>query len=98
MFTRLLDNLKNKNITTCMTSLLQRDSIDSQFEVSSMMDNWIIIRYQRQGELRKRFLYIHKARGIAHSQKTAELIFSHNGPRLNRFLSAEDWEEISCDS
>lgn len=81
MLTRLLDNMKGKGITTLLTSLTPGTGSDESTEVavSSIMDTWIIIRYQRIRMERYRNIYVHKARGIGHSQGVGELVISGTG-------------------
>lgn len=85
MLTRLLDYMKGKGITTLLTSLTPGIGSDEETEagVSSIMDTWIIIQFQRTRNGRRRRIYVHKARGIAHSQAMGELVFSRSGPTVS---------------
>ena len=76
MLTRLMDHLKEKGVTTLLTSLTPGGGLDEETEtaVSSIVDTWIIVRYSPTKAGRQRRINVHKARGIAHSQDSRELI------------------------
>ena len=84
MLTRLLDFCKMKQINVLMTSLTPGGaSADlSQTEVSSIVDTWLIISYQLDKSERRRFISVHKARGLAHSNSVGLLIMSERGPQV----------------
>ena len=87
MLTRLLDYVKFSGITVFMTSLTSAKgpAEDSEAEISSIVDVWIIIQFQRAKQHRRRQLHVHKARGQAHSEETAELILSDAGIEIRTF-------------
>ena len=92
MLIRLLDYIKAKGINTLITSLTSGSGSDeeTETEVSSIVDTWIIIRFQRTHGTRQRQIYVHKARGIAHSQSIGELVLSASGPMVKPFPGALD--------
>jgi circadian clock protein KaiC len=84
MLTRLIDMLKDANITGVFTSLTFGGSALEQTEttISSLMDTWILVRaFEGDGE-RNRGLMILKARGTAHSNQVREFVMSDNGIEL----------------
>ena len=84
MMTRLIDFLKNKQITTVFTSLTSGGSASEQSEVgiSSLMDTWLLLRNIETDGERNRLLYILKSRGMAHSNQVREFILSDDGIAL----------------
>ena len=94
MFIRLFDTLRAKGVTVLMPSLTLGSHVGEQTDagISSLADTWIIIRYQRVSGKRLRRIYVHKARGIAHSPEMRELVFSSSGPVVRPF-SHEDGKE-----
>ena len=81
MIIRLLDHLKGLGMTVVMPSLVagSGSAEETETEVSSMVDAWIIIQFVRDQGVRQRRIYVHKARGIGHSQAVGELTFSSSG-------------------
>jgi circadian clock protein KaiC len=84
MMMRIVDSLKNKQITSLFTSLTSGGSAFEQCEVgiSSLMDTWILLRNIETDGERNRLLYILKSRGMAHSNQVREFILSDNGIAL----------------
>ncbi|OHB50252.1 MAG: KaiC 1 [Planctomycetes bacterium GWF2_41_51] len=84
MMTRLIDFLKNNQITTIFTSLTGGGAASEQSEVgiSSLMDTWLLLRNIETDGERNRLLYILKSRGMAHSNQVREFILSDNGIQL----------------
>ena len=95
MLVRLLHYLKARGVTVIMPSLTRGSGTEeeSDTEVSSLVDTWIIIRFIRERGIRRRQIYVHKARGINHSQAVGELILSHDGPLVRDFDGDSDGEE-----
>jgi circadian clock protein KaiC len=84
MLTRLIDYLKNQGVTSIYTSLTEGGSAEQQSEVdiSSLMDTWLLLRaIESEGE-RNRLLYILKSRGMAHSNQVREFVLGNDGVRL----------------
>src|SRR6185295_20129244 len=84
MLTRLIDFLKIKQITGMFTSLTSSSSAmeDSEVDVSSLMDAWLLVKTVESNGERNRGLYILKARGIAHSNQVREFLLTDNGIQL----------------
>jgi circadian clock protein KaiC len=81
MFTRIIDYLKNRNITAIFTDLLTAApeiSIGSA-QVSSLADTWIMVRNRESGRERIRLINIIKSRGMNHSQEINQLVMADNG-------------------
>ena len=66
MLLRLVDFLKEKQITALMTTLTGGSDAQEQTEVniSSLVDAWLLLRDIESGGERNRGLYILKARGL----------------------------------
>jgi len=84
---RLIDFLKQQQITTVFTSLTTGGSTasaaeDSQVGVSSLMDAWLLLRNVEFNGERNRTLYVLKARGTAHSNQVREFVLSDAGIAL----------------
>jgi circadian clock protein KaiC len=91
MMTRVIDFLKNKQITTIFTSLTAGGSASEQSEVgiSSLMDTWILLRNLETNGDRKRLLYILKSRGMAHSSRVRQFMLTDNGIELLEWAGVE---------
>ncbi len=92
MLTRLIDFLKMRQITGMFTSLTSAESAieDSQVDVSSLMDAWLLVRTIESNGERNRGLYILKARGIAHSNQVREFLLTDHGIDLiDAYIGAE---------
>lgn len=81
MITRLLDILKEKQISCFMTYLLsthrEEDSTDAG--ISSIVDSWILLRHIELNGERNRGMYILKSRGMAHSNQIREFVITSKG-------------------
>ena len=84
MLTRLIDFLKQRQITAMFTSLTgsTSDIEDSEVGVSSLMDAWLLVKNIESNGERNRGLYILKARGIAHSNQIREFLLTDHGIEL----------------
>ena len=84
MLTRLMDFLKMKQITGMFTSLTSAGTQleDSEVDVSSLMDAWLLVKNIEANGERNRGLYILKARGIAHSNQVREFLLTDDGIEL----------------
>jgi len=84
MLTRLIDFLKSRQITAMFTSLTSggHNLEDSEVDVSSLMDTWLLVKNIESNGERNRGLYILKARGIAHSNQVREFLLTDNGIHL----------------
>ena len=87
MMTRIIDFLKNKQITAVFTSLTDGGSAIEQSEVgiSSLMDTWILLRNIEVNGDRTRMLYILKSRGMAHSSQVRQFVLTDDGIELLKF-------------
>ncbi|MBD3241691.1 MAG: circadian clock protein KaiC [Chitinivibrionales bacterium] len=81
MLLRLLDYLKTRRATVVMTSLTPGSAVaeETETEVSSLADTWIVSAFERRKRTRNRRLYVLKSRGMAHSSAVAELRLSADG-------------------
>jgi circadian clock protein KaiC len=84
MLMRLLDFLKNRQITAMFTNLTGNHDVEEQTEsgISSLTDTWILTRDLELNGERNRCLYVLKSRGMAHSNQIREFLFSSAGVRL----------------
>ena len=84
MAMRLVDYLKGKGITTLMTTLTSGGGHLEQTEVniSSLIDTWLLLRDMEAGGERNRGLYILKSRGMAHSNQIREFRLTNRGIEL----------------
>jgi circadian clock protein KaiC len=92
MLTRLIDFLKLRQVTGLFTSLTSAESAieDSEVDVSSLMDTWLLVRTIESNGERNRGLYVLKARGIAHSNQVREFLLTDHGIELiDAYIGAE---------
>ena len=79
---RLIDFLKQQQITTLFTSLNPDGGAtleEAQIGVSSLMDTWLLLRNVEFNGERNRTIYVLKSRGMAHSNQVREFILSDDG-------------------
>jgi circadian clock protein KaiC len=81
MLTRMIDFLKTENITALFTSLTTggTELETTEAMISSLMDTWILSIAERVERRRRRWLYVLKSRGMAHSDEVREFRFSNEG-------------------
>ncbi|WP_424355384.1 circadian clock protein KaiC [Methanobacterium sp. MBAC-LM] len=79
MLTRLIDFLKDKQITSLATSLSLMGQVETDVGVSSLMDTWIDLRSKENNGERNRTLDIIKSRGMVHSNQMREFLITSNG-------------------
>ena len=84
MLTRLIDFLKERQITAMFVSLTSGGNYAEQTEVgiSSLIDTWLLLREMELSGERNRGLYVVKSRGMAHSHQVRECILTNNGIKL----------------
>jgi circadian clock protein KaiC len=84
MLMRLLDFLKDRQITAMFTTLTANRGAEEQTEVgiSSLTDTWILLRDLELNGERNRCLYVLKSRGMAHSNQIREFVLSRTGVHL----------------
>jgi circadian clock protein KaiC len=88
---RLIDFLKEKQITAVITTLTGGSDAQEQTEVdiSSLVDAWLLLRDIESGGERNRGLYILKARGVAHSNQIREFLLTDHGVELREVYLGE---------
>ena len=88
---RLIDFLKEKQITAVFTTLTSGALAQEQTEIdiSSLVDAWLLLRDIESGGERNRGLYILKARGIAHSNQIREFLLTTHGVELREVYLGE---------
>jgi len=78
---RIVDYLKSRQVTAVFTSLIhQRGGEDPT--ISSLIDNWVLLRNLESQAQRDRGVFIQKARGMPHSNQIREFVLSDEGVRL----------------
>jgi circadian clock protein KaiC len=84
MLMRLLDFLKDRQITAMFTNLTANRGADEQTEVgiSSLTDTWILLRDLELNGERNRCIYVLKSRGMAHSNQIREFVVNRAGVHL----------------
>jgi len=85
MLTRLLDLLKMRQITTLMTNLTTGGGSSTEVTeigISSVVDNWLLLRDVELSGERNRVMYVLKARGTAHSNQVREFLLTDRGIEL----------------
>ncbi len=81
MMIRLIDFLKQRQITAFLTNLtsggeaLERTDV----EISSIVDSWLLMRDIELNGERNRALYVLKSRGMAHSNQLREFLLTPKG-------------------
>ncbi|MDQ3073148.1 MAG: AAA family ATPase, partial [Bacteroidota bacterium] len=88
MLTRLMDNLKNKQITGLFTSLVHGQGKDMELTtegISSLIDTLLEVRNIELNNEMRRGLQIVKSRGMAHSNKIREFLINDKGIDLLDF-------------
>ena len=73
MLTRLIDFLKNQQITTLSTSLRVMGQLEADIGVSSLMDTWIDLKALETNGERNRTIDIIKTRGMFHSNQVQRI-------------------------
>ena len=84
VMTRVIDYLKNKQITTVFTSLTEGGSPAEQSGagISSLMDTWILLQNLEVEGARDRVISILKSRGMAHSSCVRQFFLTNKGIKL----------------
>ncbi len=84
MLLRLVDMLKNRQVTTFFTNLTRGGSASeaTEMEVSSIMDTWLLLRDVELSGERNRVIYVLKSRGMAHSNQLREFRLTSRGIEL----------------
>ena len=81
MLVRLIDHLKTLAVTALFASLTPGGSElpESHAGVSSLMDAWVLLALEQNGEARERRIAVLKSRGMAHSNRVYEFNFTERG-------------------
>jgi len=81
---RLIDFLQNANITVMFTALSLTETATEQTDenVSSLVDAWLLVRDIETNGERNRGLYVMKSRGMKHSNQIREFVISDKGLNL----------------
>jgi circadian clock protein KaiC len=82
---RLIDFLKQRQITAVFTNLSGDTATNlavTQVGVSSLMDTWLLLSNLESNGERTRTLQVLKSRGMAHSNRVREFLFSDHGVDL----------------
>lgn len=85
MLLRLVDALKQEQITALFTSLTSSGEASleqTDLGISSVIDTWILLRDIELGGERNRGLYVLKSRGMAHSNQIREFLLTDRGIEL----------------
>src|SRR6202035_3156908 len=82
MLLRLVDFLKEEQITALMTTSGSDALEQTEVNISSLVDTWLLVRDIETGGERNRGLYILKARGLAHSNQIREFLLTGHGIEL----------------
>jgi circadian clock protein KaiC len=84
MLVRMVDYLKIRGITALFTTLTSDGEAReaTNVGVSSVMDNWLLLRDIELGGERNRGMYVIKSRGTAHSNQIREFVITPEGIRL----------------
>jgi circadian clock protein KaiC len=85
MLMRLVDFLKEEGITAMFSSLTGGGEAEAGtlVGVTSLIDSWILLRDVQKDLEIKREIYVLKSRGMPHSRKIGQLIFSEKGVTIN---------------
>ena len=91
MLIRTIDYLKLQNITALFTSLTGTDEPDvSDPLISSLMDTWVLTSLEEAERRRRRWIYVLKARGIAHSDEMREFRIGSSGVDISSGMSTAE--------
>jgi circadian clock protein KaiC len=86
MLIRLIDFLKERQVTVLMTSLISGENShapeQSEAGISSLIDTWLMVRDLEVDCERNRGLYVIKSRGMAHSNQVREFLLTDHGVEL----------------
>ncbi len=84
LLTRLVDFLKERQVTTLLTHLTSggAPAEQSDFGISSIVDTWLLLRELETAGERNRGVYVLKSRGMAHSNQVREFSIGAGGIEL----------------
>jgi len=78
---REIDMLKARGITAIATTAVKGEE-PTTFEISSLVDTWLLLRNVESDGERNRLLFVLKSRGTAHSNRVREFVLTDHGPEL----------------
>lgn len=81
MVARQLDLLKSRGTSTLATSRGREDE-SATVSISSLVDNWLLLRNVETNGERNRLLFVLKSRGTAHSNQVREFVLTDHGVEL----------------
>jgi circadian clock protein KaiC len=92
MVLRLVDILKNQQITALLTTLTEGGSAldQSGLYISSLVDAWLILQEIENSGERNRGIYVLKARGTPHSNQIREFLLTSSGVELREVYLGAD--------
>jgi circadian clock protein KaiC len=83
MLTRQIDFFKTKGVTALLTSLQYGEGmLHYDHQIASLVDTWILLRSLEGNGEHNRVMYVHKSRGMAHSNQIREFLLTSNGIEL----------------
>jgi circadian clock protein KaiC len=84
MLIRVIDFLKASGVTAFFTSITAGGAAleNSELEVSSLIDTWLLLRTIEVAGERNRGIYVLKSRGMAHSNQIREFVITNHGIKL----------------
>jgi circadian clock protein KaiC len=82
MLMRIVDYLKKREITAVFTSLVHERGTADDPTISSLIDNWVLLRNIELDAQRNRGIFVQKARGMAHSNQVREFELTDRGIKL----------------
>jgi circadian clock protein KaiC len=85
LLVRLLDFLKERQVTTLLTHLASggAPTEETAIGISSIVDTWLLLRELEAGGERNRGVYVIKSRGMAHSHQVRPFTLSSRGIELD---------------
>ena len=92
MLLRLVDMLKERQITALFTTLTSGGAVEERtgVNISSLMDTWLLVRDIESAGERNRGIYVLKARGLAHSNQIREFLMTNRGVQLREVYLGEN--------
>lgn len=87
LLTRLIDFLKEKNITCLLSNLVSENYSPENIvvDISSMCDTWILLKETENKRERFRTITVLKSRGMSHTNQVREFLLNDNGLELLEF-------------
>jgi circadian clock protein KaiC len=91
MLLRLIDYLKSRSVTALLTTLQSEDN-QTDLSLSSIMDTWVLVRYDNVDDSAVRRLQIVKSRGMAHSSERRVMEITSQGVKLQAARASQPQE------